>query len=384
MAEELNYIKTFEEEFEPDSDSFVKEYFKLFKLNFPENLPKPIRFLEEKNYRIHSPITNKTYLSAFFSKPEEDSIIAKFSLIEDGADIKKEAIILKNLYNTKVSPKLIHYGELEDGSGVNFLFTSVEGINNNLNGTNPQFWWDENKEHLIDRLRVIHSKKNSADIHDYENIFIGDFFENVLFEEENLFEYIFESDSDSDLLDFIVICKNICLDICSKLRKEDFVLCHNNLCKSSVLFEPDSDEKFKFINFHKSIIAPPAIDLLSIYHRLSLEEDDDFRNFYLANFNELKTIYEKACNKEIDFSVEIRFLNAIQRLLFLIYENNFPPIVLFQSNPMLKFRSRNAELNHLKERICRIARDPNFKYQKEFNQYKNIDSIPIKELLLYG
>mgnify|MGYP000500938400 CR=1 FL=1 len=47
----------------------------------------------------------------------------------------------------------MHYGELKDGSDINFLFTTVEGANNNLNGTNPDFWWKNNKEVLLERLR---------------------------------------------------------------------------------------------------------------------------------------------------------------------------------------------------------------------------------------
>ena len=384
MATDSNYIKTFQEEYEPDSDSFVQEYFNLFKSNFDNDLPEEIRFLDEKKFRVHSPITNKAYLTAFFSKPEENSYIGKFSLINDGADIKKESKILNYLQRFDVCPKLIYYGEFDDGSDINYLFTSVEGINNNLNGTNPQFWWDDFKEVLIEKLKFVHFGKNEIEISKHENIFIHDFFKNILFDEENLFEYIFESNSGENLFDFITACKDICLNICSDLDKKEFALCHNNLCKSSILFEPDSEEKFKFINFHKAIIAPPAIDLLSIYHRLSLEEDDNFRNFNPSNFNDLKSIYEKSIGRENNFSADIRFLNAVQRLLLLIYQNNFPPLVLFQSNPMLKFRTRNSELTHLKRRIALIAREDDFSYKKHFVKYQNPESIPFKELLLYG
>jgi len=385
MEEESNYIKTFQEEFEPDSHSFVNEYFQLFKSNFENNkLPKEIRFLDDHAYRISAPTTNKTYLTAFFSKPGEQSYIGKFSLADDGADIKKEYKILKHLQKKKVCPEVLYYGELDDELGVNFLFTTVEGVDNNLNGTNPQFWWDKNKEVLIDKLLCIHKYRNELSISSHDNILISEFFENILFEEENLFEYIFQSDSDQSLFDFISKCKEISLKICSKLDAKDLVLCHNNLCKSSVLFEPNSEEKFKFINFHKAIIAPPAIDLLSIYHRLSLEEDDVFRSFDLTNFRELKSLYESQSGKEIDFSQDIRFLNTIQRMLLLVYENNFPPVTLFQSNPLLKFRTRTAELKHLKERFLSIINHKDFSYSDDFFEYDNMNKMPFKELLLYG
>ena len=385
MDEELNYIKTFQEEYEPDSYNFVNEYFEIFKSSFENNtLPKEIRFLDDEGFRVSAPTTNKTYLTVFFSKPEKPSYIGKFSLISDGADIKKESIVLKAINKLDISPKLLHYGELQDGSDVNFLFTTVEGANNNLNGTNPDFWWKNNKEVLLERLLSLHKTKNNIEIARYENILISDFFENILFEEENLFNLIFQSDSEPPLFDFIMKCKEACLEICSNLDNKEFVLCHNNLCKSSVLFEPYSEEKFKFINFHKSMIAPPAIDLLSIYHRLSLEEDDYHSTFSRDNFTEIKKTYEKIAGIEIDFSDNIRFLNTIQRILFLIYENNFPPLALFQSNALLKFRSRNSELKYLKDRFLNIIQSPGFTHKTKFESIKNVDDIPLQELLLYG
>jgi hypothetical protein len=385
MEEELNYIKTFQEEYEPDSHNFVNEYFEIFKSNFENNeLPKEIRFLDEQGFRISAPTTNKTYLTVFFSKPEKPSYLGKFSLVSDGADIKKESVILKSLKDLDVSPELLYYGELQNGSDVNFLFTTVEGVNNNLNGTNPDFWWANHKEILLERLLLLHKLKNNISVSRYEDIFISDFFENVLFEEENLFDFVFQSDSDPAFYDFILKCKDSCLDICSKLDKKEFVLCHNNLCKSSVLFEPNSKEKFKFINFHKSIIAPPAIDLLSIYHRLSLEEDDYHSSFSRDSFSEIKKVYEKIAGVEIDFSVDIRFLNTVQRILLLIYENNFPPVALFQSNALLKFRSRSSELKYLKDRFLNIIQSPEFSHKKQFEYIQNADDIPLQELLLYG
>lgn len=385
MDEELNYIKAFQEEYEPDSHNFVNEYFEIFRSHFENNeLPKEIRFLDEEGFKISAPTTNKTYLTAFFSKPGKNSYIGKFSLLADGADIKKESIILNSLKKINISPKLLYYGEIDDGSDINFLFTTVEGINNNLNATNPDFWWKNDKEVLLERLLSLHKAKNDINIARYENIFISDFFENVLFEDENLFDFIFQSDSEPPLFDFIMKCKEVCLEICSNLDSKEFVLCHNNLCKSSVLFEPNSKEKFKFINFHKAMIAPPAIDLLSIYHRLSLEEDDYHSTFSRDNFTDIKKTYEKIAGVEIDFSDNMRFLNTVQRILFLIYENNFPPLALFQSNALLKFRSRNSELKYLKDRFLNIIQSPGFTYKTKFESIKNADDIPLQELLLYG
>ena len=278
----------------------------------------------------------------------------------------------------------MYYGEIDDGSDINFSFTTVEGVNNNLNGTNPDFWWTNQKETFLERLHLLHKIKNDANVSSYKDIFISDFFENVLFEDENLFDFIFQSDSEPPLFDFIMKCKDTCLEICSKLDKQEFVLCHNNLCKSSVLFEPNSEEKFKFINFHKAIIAPPAIDLLSIYHRLSLEEDDYHSAFSRDSFTEIKKVYEKISGFEIDFSDNMRFLNTVQRILFLIYENNFPPLALFQSNALLKFRTRNSELKYLKDRFLNIIQSPDFSYKKQFESIQNANDIPLQELLLYG
>jgi len=385
MDEQSNYIKTFQEEYEPDSHSFVNEYFEIFKSNFKNNeLPKEIRFLDEEGFRISAPTTNKTYLTAFFSKPGKSSYIGKFSLLSDGADIKKESIILNSIKELDISPDLLYYGEIDDGSDINFSFTTVEGVNNNLNGTNPDSWWTNHKETFLERLHLLHKIKNDVNISSYKDIFISDFFENVLFEDENLFDFIFQSDSEPPLFDFIMKCKDTCLEICSKLDKQEFVLCHNNLCKSSVLFEPNSEEKFKFINFHKAIIAPPAIDLLSIYHRLSLEEDDYHSAFSRDSFTEIKKVYEKISGFEIDFSDNMRFLNTVQRILFLIYENNFPPLALFQSNALLKFRTRNSELKYLKDRFLNIIQSPDFSYKKQFESIQNANDIPLQELLLYG
>lgn len=385
MDEQSDYIKAFEEEFEPDSHSFVTQYVDYFKSNFSENdIPKDIKFLFEENFRVSAPTTNKTYLSVCFSKPGYESYVGKFSLTEDGVDLSKEYKILRQLESASVAPRPIYFKDAESETDISFLLTTMEGSLNNLNSSNPQFWWEENKESFVQQLQHVHSIKNALGISNHEDILINDFISNVLFDEENLFDFIFREDVDTSTFDFITKCEEICLEICSKLDKNDFVLLHNNLCKSSVLFEPNSDEKFKFINFHKAIIGPPAIDLLSSYHRLSLEKEDIQRFFNLNNFHELKSLYEKLSSKEIDYSVDIRFLNTVQRIMFLLYENNFQPVVLFQSNPIRKFKSRSSELNHLKSRFLNIIRDNDFSFKNRFKEYNGFEDLPFKELLLYG
>ncbi len=70
--------------------------------------------------------------------------------------------------------------------------------------------------------------------------------------------------------------------------------------------------------------------------------------------------------------------------MFLLYENNFQPVVLFQSNPIRKFKSRSSELNHLKSRFLNIIRDNDFSFKNRFKEYNGFEDLPFKELLLYG
>jgi len=382
MENQSNYIKLIEEE-EPPATEFLQNYWKTI-----EELPDSLQFL--RGHRIESLSSNKSYLLARFTKLNEKDVVAKIDL--DAFDIEfcgkpfslteREFQVLSNLKNLEISPKLISFHESVDEQFPSVLLTSLEGIGNNLHEQPVQEWWEEYKDDLIKNLCKLHGEDAQSGLS--KGFDIKDWFNDFIFGEENIAEFLLEPHTTEDMFDFLDKLKLVCNNIIDELDENNFVLCHNNLCKSSVLHNPNTESKFKFINFHKSIIGPPELDIHSVYHRLGLEDYNTRSGGVVNTLSDLERLYFKYSGYKPSFSNDFRFLNTVQRIMALLFENNMPPMVLYQSNLNLKYAKRKTEFSFLKRRLYSIIIDKSFSYHNNFSDYALGKKMPFTDLILYG
>lgn len=385
MESQSNWIRLVEEE-EPPATEFLRNYWSSL-----GELPESLKFLEGAS--IESLSSNKSYLLALFNTKKREQIVAKIDLDCFNGEIEgaptslvdREAKVLKSISKLDISPTLIctHTDqETEEGQLPNILFTTLEGLGNNLHDQPTQDWWELYKKELVKELAKIHSEEALSGIP--KGFKIKDWYNNFIFDEENIAEFILEPHTTEDLFEFLDKLQNTCNEILDTLDEKTFTLCHNNLSKSTVLHNPNTDSKFKFINFHKSIVGPRELDIHSIYHRLGLEEYDTRGDGFTNSKDDFLNLYFQETGYRASFSHDFKFLNTVQRIMMLLFENNMAPTVLYQSNLNRKFAHRNAEFGFLKKRLFSTIIDNSFNYHRDYINYVSKDPMPFSELILYG
>lgn len=382
MDDRSNWIN-FTEEVQPPTQEFVDQYWELLK----DEIPQELKFL--RDFNVKNLGANKSYMLILFEKRDNPSRIMKFSLINEEDEgvvslIENERNTLDSISKHKISPQLI-YSNIDKGEQSEILpkliLTSLEGLGNNLSGWPTQEWWEKDKEKLVECLAKLHDPKNKNQKN--KTIGIRDWANNYIFNEDICVELLLEPETPEEIFDFLDLCKIAFNNILDELDEKDFVLCHNNICKSSVLYDQTSEQKFKFINFHKSVIGPRELDIHAVYHRLGLEKYDFRSSGNVCPKDDLEILYKKHTGKDIFFSQDMRFINTIQRLILLLFENNMPPVALFQSDPFYKLGKRKTEFNFLKRRLYSIICDHSFS-QREFFEYYKSNKLPFTELNMYG
>ena len=145
MESQSNWIRLVEEE-EPPATEFLRNYWSSL-----GELPESLKFLEGAS--IESLSSNKSYLLALFNTKKREQIVAKIDLDCFNGEIEgaptslvdREAKVLKSISKLDISPTLIctHTDqETEEGQLPNILFTTLEGLGNNLHDQPTQDWWE--------------------------------------------------------------------------------------------------------------------------------------------------------------------------------------------------------------------------------------------------
>lgn len=391
MENQSNWIKLVEEE-EPPATDFLQDFWR----SLEPTLPDSLKFLEGASVKSLS--SNKSYLLALMTTPKGENIVAKLDLEsyemefsgEPFSLTKRESIVLNSIENLEIAPKVIHFYDKdtedaqtpEEERFPSALFTTLEGLGNNLSDQPVQEWWESYKEDLIKVLAKLHNEDSKGGLN--ESFHFKEWLNSFVFNEDNIAEFILEPHTNENLFELMDILQSACNKILENLDENKFVLCHNNLSKSSVLHNPSTDSKFKLINFHKAIVGPPELDAHSIYHRLGLEEYD-IRSGGIKNpIQEIKNLYLRHTGRALDFSPDFKFINTVQRIMMLLFENNMPPMILYQSNLNMKYAKRRAEFEFLKRRLFSIIIDDSFSCKSDFSRYTSQNMLPFSELILYG